>query len=420
MTIKRFGLTGGRGSLLQVAVAAVATAMLTACGGAGGRAATSPVAVGSPGLNALPDATGVEMVEVDAAMLDASIDLARGFLLARQAPAGNFIYEYDFVLDLESYDDNQVRQTATLWSLAMIHLDRPTPETGLAVARGIEFFRRHSMITPEGSRYLAYPGTTSGALGAQALLCMAIIDYLRSDPPEHLAAMYRDDLTEYVAFLWSMRLPEGQFLPRYTYVDGAPRGRPSPYYDGETLLALAAAARLLDRPAWHAPIIASAGRMYQQWTTGPFDEDPDVFADMYSFHHWGGMALLEMALGEFDGVEPLVDQAVATSDAANPRHLRVNRGSYLEGAISAMQAARLVGRRAAAERLARRCRYVLDSLIGYQVGGPAPNRFIRDNPTDDPRAIGGVQLRPTDSMLRIDITQHQVHALLLARKYLFD
>ena len=62
----------------------------------------------------------------------------------------------------------------------------------------------------------------------------------------------------------------------------------------------------------------------------------------------------------------------------------------------------------------------LGKLSTWQVGSPVANSFIRKHPTADPLAIGGVQNHGSESPLRIDVTQHQMHAVILARRYVFD
>jgi hypothetical protein len=38
-------------------------------------------------------------------------------------------------------------------------------------------------------------------------------------------------------------------------------------------------------------------------------------------------------------------------------------------------------------------------------------------PTDDEKAIGGVQNHRAMAPLRIDVAQHRIHAVILARRY---
>ena len=58
-------------------------------------------------------------------------------------------------------------------------------------------------------------------------------------------------------------------------------------------------------------------------------------------------------------------------------------------------------------------------LLSWQVDGPAPNKYLREHPAVDDTVIGGVMSRPNKPELRIDLTQHQMHATILARRYLY-
>ena len=61
----------------------------------------------------------------------------------------------------------------------------------------------------------------------------------------------------------------------------------------------------------------------------------------------------------------------------------------------------------------------LGKLTSWQVGSPIANTYISQFPTKDPRAIGGVQNHATEAPLRIDVVQHQMHAVILAQKYVY-
>ena len=58
----------------------------------------------------------------------------------------------------------------------------------------------------------------------------------------------------------------------------------------------------------------------------------------------------------------------------------------------------------------------LRRLTGWQVGHPLAAPFLRAAPQSDLRARGGVQMKEEGDRLRVDVTQHQMHALLLARR----
>jgi hypothetical protein len=67
--------------------------------------------------------------------------------------------------------------------------------------------------------------------------------------------------------------------------------------------------------------------------------------------------------------------------------------------------------------------YTIDTglykLTGWQVGGPLQhrNRYLSQHPTRDPLAVGGIMNHHQQSLLRIDLTQHQMHAVILALRH---
>jgi hypothetical protein len=70
-------------------------------------------------------------------------------------------------------------------------------------------------------------------------------------------------------------------------------------------------------------------------------------------------------------------------------------------------------------------------LTSWQIHGPLAdkNEFLKKNPTTDEWAIGGVmnkakpakRPKPTTTYheLRVDVTQHQMHAVTLALRYVY-
>ena len=59
-------------------------------------------------------------------------------------------------------------------------------------------------------------------------------------------------------------------------------------------------------------------------------------------------------------------------------------------------------------------------LTSWQIGGPVDrNYFLSSNKTDDKVAIGGIMNSCKNPNLRIDVTQHQMHAVILARRFIY-
>jgi len=61
----------------------------------------------------------------------------------------------------------------------------------------------------------------------------------------------------------------------------------------------------------------------------------------------------------------------------------------------------------------------LERLVRWQVGGPLSSLYTASISRPDELAAGGVQNEAFDPALRIDVTQHQLHATQLARDYLY-
>ncbi len=59
-------------------------------------------------------------------------------------------------------------------------------------------------------------------------------------------------------------------------------------------------------------------------------------------------------------------------------------------------------------------------LTSWQVGSSVANKYIRSVKHEDLKAIGGVQNHKKESTLRIDVAQHQMHAVVLALKCVFE
>ena len=96
-----------------------------------------------------------------------------------------------------------------------------------------------------------------------------------------------------------------------------------------------------------------------------------------------------------------------------------NTGYAYEGLIHAYELARRRGDKEHQAKLACTIDIGLEYLLEWQVGGPLANRFARRVSHDHRLAVGGIQNLPHGPGLRIDVTQHQMHAILLARRYVY-
>lgn len=360
---------------------------------------------------------------LDRAKLQESLVLGSLYLLQHQKREGSFTYEFDWVEGTYSTDDNSVRQAGAAWGLALLLQEFPGEEMRRALDRALAFFERHSRTTEDGARYVAYPGESRGHLGAVALVALTHIDYLRV-AREHLPAPRVAELEarmdEYLRFLVRAHRDEGLFHARYRVEDGTPEGDPSPYSDGESLLALTKAARYLGREHLRPLALAEAQAGYLANNVGARRENPDSPVTK-GYYQWSSMAYFELATSGWEGTERYAFRLIELADWMIDIHRtldrRLNTAYAYEGIVPAFRMAALVGDRIHAEKFACVMERGLAKLTSWQVGHSLANRFIRRHVPPDPRAIGGIQNGADLSPLRIDVTQHQMHAVILARRY---
>ena len=115
----------------------------------------------------------------------------------------------------------------------------------------------------------------------------------------------------------------------------------------------------------------------------------------------------------------VIDLANWMIDVHKTLKRRRNTAYAYEGIIHAYQLAIQRNDTKHIEKFARVIETGLTKLTSWQVGSPLMNKFIRRRLTDNPLAIGGVQNHPRESPLRIDVVQHQMHAVILARRYVY-
>ncbi|MHC4470765.1 MAG: hypothetical protein ACYS99_07350 [Planctomycetota bacterium] len=412
----------------RAAIAVALTLLVAACGQdreqeprtTASKPADPPAAIPPPAIPRPAKESGRKLTRE---ILDASLAKGTEYLLASQKPAGDFVYQYDLVRSREIAGISPVRQAGALWGIALIHQEHPRPETAEAFARGFKFFLAHSRLTEDGRRYIVYPGSAGGRTGTVALASLALIEVLRSDPDPEDGVEYAKRLDEFLAFLWSLRTPRGQFHRGYEHDDGAPAGPPSPYFDGETLLALVKAARYLDyEDEYRERVLESAEETYRVNVVAALKAHPDSNTTK-GFYQWGSMAFLEIHGAGWDPSGRFARRTVELAhwmiDVHRTLARRKNTAYAHEGMISAWELARRLGDEASRRKIGSVVDEGLRKLTTWHVGGPVPNEFLTRNPTDDPKAVGGVMNAKDDPVLRIDVAQHQMHAVLLARRFIY-
>jgi UDP-N-acetylmuramoyl-tripeptide--D-alanyl-D-alanine ligase len=372
-----------------------------------------------PQANTESDAS--EALTINRDLLDQSLQLGRAFLLANQRQDGTFRYHINFLTGVAEPEQDPVRQAGALWGLALIHQDQPSDTTRGAVLRGLDFFRKHSALIGQQERYIQFPGVPEGKAGTVALVTLALIDFLRSEPPDAHPNLRRE-LREYLQFLISLRRYDLRFHKYYLVSSGEGHGAPSPYFDGEILLALVKCARYHGREDLRPMCLASAETMFEAYVDQAVRDrrDDDLTK---GFYQWGSMAFLELSDAGWEGTEQYASRTVLMAqwmiDVHRVLQRKRNTAYAYEGIISAYHLARATGETESAEKFRRVIAQGLGKLITWQVGGPQPPAYLQAHREYDSRCRGGVLSSPGDPRLRIDTTQHQMHAVILARRYVW-
>jgi hypothetical protein len=377
-------------------------------------------------LNSLSWEAPERQRKLDRELLEQSLDLGRQFLVNNQTSAGNFNYEYDFIKRQPSPDDSQVRQAGALWGLALINQYQEDPATRMALDKGLDYFFKHTRQGPvPGSLLIAYPEDTECRTGTVALVALAIIEYLHSEKTgsiqidAHRKKALSQQLSGYLIFLKYLHLEDRHFSASYSLQTEVRSPRSSPYFDGETLLCLIKAARYLGYTEFIPVIEDSALVMAKRYTIDAWQEELDSPLTK-GFYQWGSMAFWEYQDAGWENSELLGDSILVLAWWMINTHQTLSRNrntAYAyEGIIHAYRLARSRNMPMASRVLANTIDTGIYKLTGWQVNGPleAQNPYLLQHPTNDPLAIGGVMNHVAEAPLRIDVTQHQMHAVILA------
>ena len=360
--------------------------------------------------------------QLDRAKLDASIRLGTRFLLAHQQPAGNFDYEYDWRTQQLSKDDQETRQAGALWGLTLLYQDDKRPELAAAIERGLGFFDEISRNV-KGARCVDYPGSDEGRMGTIALLALSLIEYLRTGDavPAENRARHERRLDEYLKMLLRGVHPIGLWYAAFKPKSCAPQGDPSSYSDGEALLALVKAAKYLGKRELLPSIMSAAAAGKRVNVDEALAQDPDSDVTK-GYYQWSSMAFYELATSDFPETKIYGDTVLTLADWVIGEHAILTRtrntGYAYEGIVHAYALAKQRGDSVRQAKYGCVIDLGLEHIMSWQVGGPNPNRYTAAG-ASDPRAIGGIQNAAFEPALRIDVTQHQMHATQLARQYVY-
>ena len=365
-------------------------------------------------------------------LLGASFDAGSKFLMKWQLPEGNFRYMFDWMDGTWVEDDHQVRQAGTLWGISTNNRYHPSAEQRAVLDKGLKFWFDRTIPGPaEGTLFMKYPGDPRIDSGTVALVALAIVEYLKTDAPMDDAwrAEITSKLDGYLKYLQWMQMPNGHISKRYDHRKERKARGSSPYYDGESLLALTKAARELGRDDLVPTIEKAAAGMLRTYTIKAWAKDRDS-KQTKGFYQWSSMSFVEYYLAKWKDYEVYGDAAIALGWWMTHTHRTLSRhrnhAYAIEGLISAWRVANLRGDYEASADLLFTLDRSLYKLGQWQIGGPlaSKNKFLKKQDKFDDMASGGVMnaRKPSKQpvrkdvahQLRIDVTQHQMHATTLA------
>lgn len=382
--------------------------------------------------------------EITPETLDEAIEAAGMYIMNQQLPDGNFKYAYDFISGMEDTKDNQVRQAGVLWSICNLNRDRFTEATRRSALLGLDFFMRNQRGLPdEGTRIVVttYKGEPVIRTGTVALFCLAIIDFVEGQERYLSEAQKKPFLTALennLRFLQFQELSSGSWREEYEL--GAVRlpddiAPVSPYFDGESLLAYVKAASFYRaRPELTPPfpieerILTAMPLLLKKYTVECFVPEGDDNLTK-GFFQWGAMACMAASeLFHDDDFQILCrDGALSLAWWLIYGHSfetrNGNTGYAIEGLVSSYYLARKHGLQEEMKILRKAIEDTLARLMTWQVGGP----FESYSPLltawkgkIPPRCFGGITSTADSGYIRIDVVQHQLHAMMLARKHIFN
>ena len=364
--------------------------------------------------------------EITRAALLQALEKSRCFYLNSQKEDGSFVYSIDLETGKVSKKDNQVRQAGALWGLACLNRDRFNEPTRQAVVKGLGFFEKNITVLKSGLRCTVYPEESQISTGMVALYCLALIDFLRGQDKylsDDAKAKYRQLLEAHLAYLRSMELEDGSWAYVYDVLGDIKEPQGSPYYDGEALLAYCKAAKYLGYTALIPRINEALPKLVKRYTADIWDNPAITDDDSKGFYQWCCMALDEyVSAGWTPHRELAADTAFAYSYwMIHKMQLATRTGNTayaIEGIMSAYNIAKATGNEAAQKLFRETALDVMGMLMQWQFDGP----FMAQNPVlsqlklsnaQREYYLGGITSSLHDTTVRIDIQQHQTHAMLL-------
>jgi UDP-N-acetylmuramoyl-tripeptide--D-alanyl-D-alanine ligase len=360
-----------------------------------------------------------------------SYNLGKNYIINNQKPEGNFNYEYDFVTDKLAEIDSQARQAGAVWALVLMYGFDQDDNTKKALDKGLDFFLKHTITgSIEGNLVIAYPGDQTSSTNTVALISLALIDYLSLDKKGiiKLSSQYKQRLNKYLNgylnHLKSIHLDNKHFSRYYYYKNKTYVQEYDPYADGETLLALIKAAKYLGHAELIPIIEQSAIVMAKHYTYDQWINNYDS-PKTKGFFQWSCMAFWEYQDAGWKDSEFYRQYVLSLAwwmiNIHKTLYRKANTAYVYEGIIPALLIARDMKRKDVVSDLEYTIDRALYKLTSWQVGGPlqAENFFMLNTPIKNKNAIGGIMNYKNRPVLRIDVTQHQMHVVIWALRHVY-
>jgi len=353
---------------------------------------------------------------IDKPVLEQAVAEGVRYLVEATGPTGEMAYT---ALKRGEPQYSLARHGGTLFSLADVYKDYPSPQLKNAIDQATRYLLTHSkpfpFIQPSG-HVLVERGAVK--LTVMALGVLALVRVYEIDPkPEYLAR-----LREYAHYIAESQLPNGRFYDRRNFDDGKWRKEmESMYAPGEAILALTELYGIDPNPRWLE--IAEKGAAYLMERQGSH-----IPLEQLEHDHWLLYAL--NAISRHNPTDAYYQHAMRLTTAIDQLQRKQHAypdwvGSYYTPPRSTPTATRVEGLLAAFEMAvrsgraddAKRIWEIAQRSIRFQL----QMQYWSENAMHFPypeRILGGFRGGYDDNHIRIDFVQHNIAAMLtMVRMY---
>lgn len=333
--------------------------------------------------------------------------LAATYMGYIQRKTGYFSYEFDFVSGSWSRADELVRQAGASYGLSeylLAHRDDITKEV---VEKAIKAYRTNSVPFKEGKLLTENLDLSKAETGATALALIGALQYAKATGDRQF-----DSDIQY----WKNGLV-GLYHPQGGFAGGANDPEESPYFNGETWLALSIYAENYPNDEKVKPILPAIDAAMIKL----YSKEPDI-----GFFHWGLMATARR-------YEQTKDQKFIEFGAQQVNHFltqmrpnfdeEVNSCYSVEGMAAVLPVLQKDKKHASlTTRLQARLRQEMAKNIGMQIISDQKTLVLTGGRTltapELPRYAGAFINGLDRPQIRIDFTQHCLSAMLKSEPYL--